>query len=49
MNQKEQSNFDRLGKLFSEEKPQISINIDYPIIHSILQNFSQDFIQDYFF
>lgn len=29
-----------------EENPQISINIDYPLIHSILQNFPQDFIQE---
>lgn len=46
MNQNEQSNFERLGKLLSEENPQISINIDYTLIHSILQNFPQDFIQE---
>lgn len=46
MNQNEQSNFETLGKLLSENSPtSISINIDYPLIQSILQSFNQDFIQ----
>lgn len=45
MNQNEQSNFETLGKLLSENSPtSISINIDYPLIQSILQSFNQDFI-----
>lgn len=44
MNQNEQFNFEKLEKLLSEN-PHTFINIDYPPIQTVLQNFDQDFIQ----